>query len=153
MHVRDIVSGRTGGRPMAAPMVLMKCRGMTNLSVGFAASSPWEGEPRGVAVFHGHAPWGRAGAQRLRGGILRISQTSDLLPMFLLKQWPPLWSQPCCFRQKRRSSTSSAQCTHWAPSPQGEGLGTHYPSSWCSFLTASGFLLYTFCQNRPCWVQ
>ena len=45
---------------MAAPTVLMKCGGMTNLSVGFAASSPWEGEPRGVAVFHGLAPMGES---------------------------------------------------------------------------------------------
>ena len=29
----------------------------------------------------------------------------------------------CRFRQKRRISTSSAQCAHWAPSPQGEGYG------------------------------
>ena len=30
---------------MHAPTVLTKCGGRTNLSVGFAASSPWEGEP------------------------------------------------------------------------------------------------------------
>ena len=53
-------ANETGGRPMAAPTVLMKCGGMTNLSVGFAASSPWEGEPRGVAVFHGLAPMGES---------------------------------------------------------------------------------------------
>ena len=35
-------------------------RWRTNLSVGFAASSPWEGEPRGVAVFHGLAPMGES---------------------------------------------------------------------------------------------
>ena len=92
------------GRPYGSDEV----RWGTNLSVGFAASSPWEGEPRGVAVFHGHAPWGRAGAQRLRGGILRISRTSDLLPMFLLKQWPPLRMQACCFPQKHGISTASA---------------------------------------------
>ena len=64
--------------------------------------------------FMGSPLWGRAGAQRLRGGILCISRTSDLLPMFLLKQWPPLRMQSCRFRQKRGISTSSAQCAHWA---------------------------------------
>ena len=33
---------------MHAPTVLMKRGGRTNLSVGFAASSPWQGEPMGV---------------------------------------------------------------------------------------------------------
>ena len=47
-------------RRTSPPTVLMKCGGMTNLSVGFAASSPWEGEPRGVAVFHGLAPMGES---------------------------------------------------------------------------------------------
>ena len=85
----------------------------------------------------GSPPWGRAGAQRLRGGILRISRTSNLLPMFLLKQWPPLRVQPCRFRQKRRISTSSAQCAHWAPSPPGEGLRVRSFSSHYGFLTVS----------------
>ena len=39
------------------------------------------------------------------------------------------------FRQKRRISTSSAQCAHWAPSPPGEGLRRRSPSSRCVFLT------------------
>ena len=38
---------------MLAPAVLMKCGGRTNLSVGFADSSPWEGEPMGVVVYIG----------------------------------------------------------------------------------------------------
>ena len=37
-------------------------------------------------------------------------------------QWPPLRVQLCRFRQNRGTSTSSAQCAHWAPSPPGEGL-------------------------------
>ena len=39
------------------------------------------------------------------------------------------------FRQKRRISTSSAQCAHWAPSPPGEGMRRRSPSSRCVFLT------------------
>ena len=61
-----------------------------------------------TAVDLGSPPWGRAGAQRLRGGILRVSRTSNLLPMFLLKQWPPLRMQACCFPQKHGISTASA---------------------------------------------
>ena len=41
------------------------------------------------------------------------------------------------FRHKRRISTSSAQCAHWAPSPQGEGLGKRSSSSHYGFLTVS----------------
>ena len=35
---------------MLAPTVLMKCDGGMNLSVGFAASSPWQGEPLGALL-------------------------------------------------------------------------------------------------------
>ena len=47
----------------------------------------------------------------------------------------PLRVQPCCFCQKRRISTSSAQCAHWAPSPPGEGLRKRSPSSLYGSLT------------------
>ena len=100
------------------------------LPLGKGSQGVWQ-------FFMGSPLWGRAGAQRLRGGILCISRTSDLLPMFLLKQWPPLRVQPCRFRQKRRISTSSAQCAHWAPSPPGEGLRMRSSSSYYGFLTVS----------------
>ncbi len=57
--------------------------------------------------------------------------------MFLLTQWPPLRVQACCFRQRLGISTSSAQCAHWAPSPQGEGLRKRSSSSYYVFLTVS----------------
>ena len=79
---------------------------------------PWEGEPRGVGAFIESSFW--KGEPRGADG-----------------QWPPLRVQPCRFRQKRRISTSSAQCAHWAPSPPGEGLSMRSSSSYYGFLTVS----------------
>ena len=41
---------------MHAPTVLMQCGERTNLSVGFAASSPWEGEPLVCCITKEHPP-------------------------------------------------------------------------------------------------
>ena len=49
------ISRTSDARPYGSDEVRMG----TNLSVGFAASSPWEGEPMGVVVFIGIALWGR----------------------------------------------------------------------------------------------
>ena len=67
------ISRTSDARPYGSDEVRMG----TNLSVGFAASSPWEGEPRGVAWTR-LLPQGRASSAKHS----RVKQADG--------QWPPL---------------------------------------------------------------
>ena len=60
--VRETQPGETDGRAMHAPTVLMKCGGGKNLSVSFADSSPWEGEPRERTCRSGNVSPGEGGS-------------------------------------------------------------------------------------------
>ena len=119
---------------MAAPTVLVKCGGMTNLSVGFAASAPWEGEPKGVAVFHGLAPMGESWrAAPERGYSLHFA---DQRPVTYVS--PETMAAPTDAILPLPSKTRDFHLIRPVCALGGEGLRMRSSSSYYGFFAAAG---------------
>ena len=101
--VRETQPGETDGRAMHAPTVLMKCDGGGRTSQSASLTAPLGKGSQECGGSHGLAPLEESWCE---------SHERGTCPRFADVQCTPLRVQPCRFRQKRRISTSSVQCSH-----------------------------------------